>query len=288
MSGVRLHSNRFRCFLLLLVLLLAGAGSAVAGEFRLAVMQPTKGGVAQFELLAGYLEKNGIKTTIIAPKSYQDAARMFAEGRVEGMFSGSGVAGVMLLKKSAYPLVRPVTTRGTSTYWAVLVARKGAPPFDGSADYFRGKRVACCALASSGEFFLRAIPGASEAAAGVTIAASHGEAIEAVKRGAADIAIVKNLVWNDLKGRYPALEQVGSDFGQNPDNTLIVADRIDKGLGKKLKELLLGLKNDPSPEAEAVRQGLGLREYILTAVADFNHTLSLLKWAGVGPDYDFN
>jgi len=287
MSGGRLHTNRFRCFLLL-VLLLAGAGSVMAGEFRLAVMQSQKGDAEQFGPLAGYLEKNGIKAKIIVPESYQDAARMFAEGRVDGMFSGSGVAGVMLLKKVANPLVRPVTARGISTYWAVVVARKGTPSFVASADYFKGKRVVCCALASSGEFFLRAIPGARDAAAQVKIAGSHGAAIEAVSKGEADIAIVKNLVWNDVRGDYPALEQVGSDSGQNPDNTLIVATRCDKELVKKLMGLLLGLKDDPSPEAEAVRQGLGLREYILTSAADFNHTLSLLKWAGVGPDYDFD
>jgi len=288
MSGTKQSSCRFFCLLLLLALLLGGASSAVAGEFRLAVMQAQKGAAAKFKPLESYLEKNGIETTIVAPENYPAAARMFAEGQVDGMFSGSGVAGVLLLKKVAYPLVRPVAAGGTSTYWAVVVARKGAPAFDGSADYFKGKRVVCCALASSGEFFLRAIPGAREAAAQVKIAGSHGAAIEAVSKGEADIAIVKNLVWNDVRGNYPALEQVGSDSGQNPDNALIVATGSDKELVKKLMGLLLGLKDDPSPEAEAVRQGLGLREYILTSAADFNHTLSLLKWAGVGPDYDFD
>jgi len=288
MSRVNLSSNRFLCCILLLALLLGSGSSAVAGEFRLAVMQAQKGAAAQFKPLASYLEKNGIKTTIVAPESYQSAAHMFAEGKADGMFSGSGVAAVMILKKVAYPLVRPVATRGTSTYWAVLVGPKGAPAFDGTADYFKGKRVACCALASSGEFFLRAIPGAREAAAQVQIVGSHGAAIEAVKKGEADVAIVKNLVWNDVKGNYPALEQVGSDSGQNPDNTLIVASDIDKDLVKKLMDLLLGLKDDPSPEAEAVRQGLGLREFILTSAADFNHTLSLLKWAGIGPDFELN
>jgi len=288
MPGTCLSSKRFWCLALLLVLLVSGGRSAVAGDFRLAVMQAQKGAAAHFKPLESYLEKHGIKTKIVAPESYQAAAHMFAEGDVDGMFSGSGVAAAMLLKKVAYPLVRPVTARGTSTYWAVLVARQGAPAFDGSADYFKGKRVACCALASSGEFFLRAIPGAREAASQVKIVGSHGEAIEAVQKGEADVAIVKNLVWDDVRRKFPALEQVGSDSGQNPDNTLIVASGIDKELVKKLMDLLLGLKNDPSPEADAVRQGLGIREYILTSGADFNHTLSLLKWAGIGPDYEFN
>ena len=61
---------------------------------------------------------------------------------------------------------------------------------------------------------------------------------------------IRSYYGNDVRGNYPALEQVGSDSGQNPDNTLIVATDIDKNLVKKLMDLLLGLKDDPSPEAE--------------------------------------
>lgn len=274
-------------FPLLAVLLLGGVQTAVAQEFRLAIMQAQKGTAAKFKTLQIYLDKHGIQTRLVAAENYTAAAQMFADGRVDGMFSGSGVAGAMIVKKVAFPLLRPVASNGTSTYWAVVLARKGAPKFDGSAGYFKGKRIASCALASSGEFFLRSIPGAREKVAELKIVGSHGEAIEAVKRGEADIAIVKNLVWDNLKAQYPTLEQVGSDNGQNPNDTLIASGKTDQAVVRKLMETLLALKSDASPEANAVRRDLGIQGYILTSAADFSHTLGLLQKAGVGPDYDF-
>ncbi len=202
------------------------------------------------------------------------------------MFSGSGVAGILLMKKTAYPIVRPVGKSGTSTYWAVVVAPKGAPKFDGGAAYFKGKRIALCALASSGEFYLRSIPGAAQAAAQVKIVESHGAALDAAKNGQADIAIVKNLVWNDVRARYGELEQVGNDYGQNPNDALMISSKSDKQFVKKLIDALIGLKAESSPEAVAAREGLGIMGYIMTNPGDFSHTMELLSRAGVGPDYD--
>lgn len=269
------------------VLLLAGGVTAEAQEFRLAIMQAQKGTAAKFKTLDAYLDKHGIKTQLIPAENYSAAAQMFAEGRVDGMFSGSGVAGAMIIKKVAFPLVRPVASNGTSTYWAVVIARKGSPKFNNNAAYFKGKRVATCALASSGEFFMSSIPGARKAVAEMKIVGSHGDAIQAVSKGQADLAIIKNLVWDNLKTQYPNLEQVGSDFGQNPNDTLIVSSKADPAFVKKLMETLLALKSDPAPDANAVRQGLGIQGYILTSAADFTHTLGLLQKGGVGPDYDF-
>jgi ABC-type phosphate/phosphonate transport system substrate-binding protein len=268
-----------------LLLLLGTAVPAAAQEFRLAVMQAQKGAAAKYKPLEAYLAKKGIRTQIVAPESYTAAAQMFADGKVDGMFSGSGVAGILLLKKVAFPVVRPVGKNGTSTYWAVVVAPKGAPRFEGGTAYFKGKRVALCALASSGEFYLRSIPGAAQAAQ-VRIVESHGAALDAVKNGQADIAIVKNLVWNDVRARYGELEQVGNDFGQNPNDALMVSSRSDRQYVKKLIDALVDLKSDSSPEAVAAREGLGIMGYIMTNPGDFSHTLELLAKAGVGPDYD--
>jgi ABC-type phosphate/phosphonate transport system substrate-binding protein len=275
-------------FSFLALLLFGGAQTASAQEFRLAIMQAQKGTAVKFKTLEAYFEKHGIQTRIVVPENYTAAAQMFADGRVDGMFSGSGVAGAMLIRKVANPLVRPVASNGTSTYWAVVLTRKGAPRFDGRADYFKGKKVASCALASSGELFLRSIPGARAAVAELKIVASHGDAIEAVKRGEADIAIVKNLVWDNLQAQYPTLERVGSDNGQNPNDTLIVSAKTDQAFVKKLMETLLALKSDPGTEAAAVRRDLGIQGYILTSAADFRHTLGLLQRAGVGEDYSFD
>ena len=270
------------------VFVVLASTTAFAEEFRVAVMQDQKGAAEHFAPLEGYLAKHGVSIKLVPTESYSSAAHLFAEGKADGMFSGSGVAATMIMKDVAFPVVRPVRTDGISTYWAVVVAPEGGQPFTPEASYFKGKRVVYCALASSGQFFFRSIPGALEAAAKTEIAPSHGAAIQAVADGDADVAIVKNLVWNDLKNKYGQLESVGSDPGQNPNNTLILAKQTAPAFTKKLTGALLMLENDLGPEAQAARDGMGIKGYIVTSGADFSHTLGLLEKAGVDENFDFH
>jgi len=210
---------------------------------------------------------------------------MFAQGRVDAMFSGSGIAGTMIIKDLAVPLVRPVKADGTSTYFAVVIAPKGSPSFTGKGEYFNDKRVIFTALASAGEFYFRSC-GTSNPKE-VMKAASHDAAIDALNRGQADVAIVKNHVWNKEKDKYPSLQKVGEDKGENPDMTLIVSRKMDQKDAEKIADVLLGLRNDGSPDASAVKSSLQIQGYIKTTAGDFEHTTALLKKAGVTHDFAF-
>ena len=119
------------------------------------------------------------------------------------------------------------------------------------------------------------------------LAASHGAAIDALNRGQADIAVVKNRVWAKEMSKYPDLESVGGDQGENPDNTLIVSNKFSQETAKKLSAALLSIKADSSAEADAVKKSLQIREYITTTEKDFSSTLSLLKKAGVDKNFNF-
>ena len=196
------------------------------------------------------------------------------------MFSGSGIAGSFILKELALPLVRPVDRDGHSTYRAAIIGSKGSPQFNGSAEYFKGKRVIFTSLASSGEFYFRSLPGAAQARATLLKAASHGDALEALNTGQADFAIVKNRVWDDTRARYPNLMMVGEDRGENPDNTLIVSRRVPQELVAKVSAALLAVKDDMSPAAQAVKKSLQIRGFVRTTLKDFEHTLALLSKAG--------
>ncbi len=254
---------------------------ASAEQFRIAIMQDQSGAAEKFAPVLEYLTKKGIKTTFVIAQDYPAAAGMFAVGSVDAMFSGSGVAGFMILKDLAKPAVRPVDKNGHSTYWAVVIAKKGAPKFSGSAEYFRGKKVIFASLASSGDFYFHSLPGAEDVKATEINVASHGAAIEALNKGIADVAIVKNRVWDTLKDDYPNLAIVGKDNGENPDGTLIISRNVPSVLAAKVSEALLEVKNDTSVEAAAVRQSLGIQGFIKTTLKDFEHTLSLLKKADV-------
>jgi len=178
---------------LVVSLLLPSASSAE--QLKITVTQDQSGAAQKYMPVANYLATKGVQVSSSRQKDYPAAASMFARGEVDAMFSGSGIAGVFVIKELAVPLVRPVDNDGHSTYWATIVAPKGSPKFDGSAEYFKGKEVALTSLASAGEFYFRSLPGASQVKATILKAASHGDAIEAVNKGQADFAIVKNRIW---------------------------------------------------------------------------------------------
>jgi ABC-type phosphate/phosphonate transport system substrate-binding protein len=265
----------------------SAVGSEHAAEFRLAVMQDARGAAAKYRPLVDYLRRSGIETSIIAARSYRDAADLFATGRVDGMFSGSGLAGALLIKGLADPAVRPEHPDGWSTYWAVVLAPKGSPRFTQDASYFAGKRVIFCSLASSGEFFYEAVRAGQELGATTRHASSHGAAIDALARGQADVAIVKNRVWDGMKDRFSEIVRVGEDPGENPNGTLIIAKTADPAVVEQFTAALLALEADDSPEARAVKQSLGVSRYLPTSEENFRFTLELLKRAGVDERFEF-
>jgi ABC-type phosphate/phosphonate transport system substrate-binding protein len=275
------------CFAIGILSAFSLPGVSGAEQFRIVIMQDQSGAAEKFKPLLGYLSKKGIDATLVSPQDNSAAAGMFAVGTADAMFSGSGVAGFMILKDIAVPSVRPVDKNGHSTYWAVVIAKKGAPKFTGSADYFSGKKVVFTSLASSGDFYFHSLPGIEQAKATEIKAVSHGAALTALEKGEADVAIVKNRVWDVLKDKYPDLVLVGEDKGQNPDGTLIVSKKIPPTLEARISDALLALKEDSSAEAAAVKQSLGIQGYIRTTLKDFDHTLSLLRKAGVDKTLNF-
>ncbi len=152
-----IRRNLFISILFTVLALCIATGPLQAQEFKLAIMQDKKGTAAKYRPLLGYLKKNGIAASFVAARNYRHAAVLFASGKVNGMFSGSGIAGTMIIKKLAYPMVRPVHPEEWSTYWAVVLAPKGSSRFTQDAAYFQDKRVIFCSLASSGELFYQSV-----------------------------------------------------------------------------------------------------------------------------------
>lgn len=262
--------------------LAAFASAAHAADIRIAVMQAQAGEARRYQPLLQYLSTKGISASFVTARDARDVDDMFGRGDVDAMFGGSGLAGTMILRGLAVPLSRPVPTNGPGTYHAVVVAPKGSARFSGSGAYFDGKRVIFTPLASAGELYLRSL-GPSRPAAELK-AASHGAAIDALARGRADVAVVKNHVWNAEKAKYPALEQVGEDSGENPDGSLIVSKRLAPATATALADALLALRADRSAAAAAAKERLVISGFVAATEADFAHTLALLTKAGVAKD----
>lgn len=270
----------------LLAATFAAALPARAAELRIAVVQAQAGDARKYQPLVQYLTTRGVSATFVTAPDYRSAAQMFATGSVDAMFGGSGIAGTMIIKGLADPLVRADMGEGVSTYHAVVVAPKGTNRFDGAPEWFAGKRVIFSALASAGEFYFHSL-GPTKAAA-LLKAASHGAALDALDRGQADAAVVKNHVWEKERVKYGNLQQVGSDTGENPDGSLIVSRKLAPAEAAKVRDALTGLGADGSPGAKAARDALGIRGYLPASEKDFVHTLGLLKRAGVTKDFGFS
>lgn len=261
-------------------------GISHAERLKIAIMQDMQGAAEKYQPLAEYFKTKGINMDFVETPNYADAAMMFVTGKVDAMFSGSGIAGTMIIKKVARPVARPLSKDGNSTYWAVIIAPKGSVKYTNSADYFSKKKVAFCSMASSGEFYFHAI-GGHKTASEMIRTDSHEAAIYALSKGDADVAIVKNRVWDKLKNKYPNLEVIGDDTDECPDGTLIVSKIMDSELSKKVTTIILALMEDNSQEAQKVKDAMNILGYIKTTEDDFSHTLNLLKKAGVDKNFNF-
>lgn len=273
--------------------LLAAPAAFAAETLHLVVMSPVDAAreAPKYEALSAYLTASNpllgdIKLRIA--KNFPEAARLFEQGDVEGMFSASFVASVLIAKGVARPVARPLRVDGVSTYSTSIVAREGTGAFGGVAD-FKDKRVAYCLLASAGEVFLRSLLGPGQELESVCVPVpvdSHQAALEAVLNGAADYAVVKNTVFSPE--RFPGLAVVGADAGEHPDNTFMMPKDAHDRVGALIGRVLRGLEADTSEKAEAVRQAFGCKAFIATGGMDFAHTFSLLKKTGVDPkSFDF-
>jgi len=284
---VIMNSRKFVAMIFAVFALILCCSVSYANQFRIVIMQEDQGAAARYKPLETYLIKKGIAVSFVPAVNYSSAATMFSVGSADAIFSGSGVAAIFIMKDLATPVVQTISKDGSSTYHAVIIARKGAPKFTGSAGYFKGKRLIFTPFASSGETFFHSIPNSMEADAVLMKAPSHGAAVEILSQGTADIAIVKNLVWDKLKGKYPHLTTVGEDSNENPDSTLIVSRKADASIVSAVSAAFLSLKDDPAPEAQAVKDAMAIREFTQTTVADFKHTTELLKMAGVDKSFNF-
>lgn len=285
-EGIMRTQNVLAILLLMAITVGFNSGIAQAELLKICVTMDQQGMEGQYSPLVTYLATKGIDVKFIPARNYQKAALMFAEAKVDGIFSGSGIAGIMIMKKIATPVLRPLAADGTSTYWAFILGPKGSKKFSGEANYFSGKKVSLCALASAGEIYFHAI-GGDKVGATVVQTPSHGTAIYALANGRVDFAIVKNRVWNELQSKYPDLEVVGVDTGENPNETFLISKIAKPAFAKKVTTALLGLLEDSSAEARNVKSKMGILGYIKTTEDDFAHTLSLLEKSGVTPSFNF-
>lgn len=105
--------RRFTVLLAAGLVLLSGSVAAAAETLHLVIMSPVEpdGEKRKYEALGAYLRASNpllgdVKLRIA--KDFPEAVRLFKDGDVEGMFSGSFVAAVFVAKGVARSVARPL------------------------------------------------------------------------------------------------------------------------------------------------------------------------------------
>ncbi len=84
------------CFIVVLAL---GVMPGVVGaeEFKIAVLQINQDDPQAYEPLAKHLARRGVAVKLVEVQTYEMATKMFTEGQVDAVFSGSGIPGSMFV-----------------------------------------------------------------------------------------------------------------------------------------------------------------------------------------------
>jgi hypothetical protein len=72
-------------------------GLLKAEEFKIAILQDDRFSAQKYEPLVAHLAKTGIKVSLVEAVSYEVVAKMVASGQVDGMFTGPGIPGSMMV-----------------------------------------------------------------------------------------------------------------------------------------------------------------------------------------------
>ncbi|OHD18799.1 MAG: hypothetical protein A2086_03235 [Spirochaetes bacterium GWD1_27_9] len=259
-------------------------------KFVIMASQDPKIEMPKYLALSNFL-KNNIKEIetidLQVANDYKHAVELFKNGKADGIISGSFVAAILIKKGLAFPVARPIDNKGNSTYRALIIAKKGTKKFNDIED-FRGKKIAYTSLASSGEIFVRSLLKGKPIENFYTpvIVKKHQIALNAVSSGEADFAVVKNLIWEQDK--YQDLIIIGEDFEENPNDTIILTEKIYKKYGDEILTSLLLLEKDNSVLAKDLKEKMGIKGYLKTTIENFSHTYLIIKNAKIIPkDFDF-
>ena len=111
---------------------------------------------------------------------------------------------------------------------------------------------------------------------------SHESAAWAVYSREADVAGVKNHIFNELKNNDPnfaAEMMVLAESNDVPSNSFAVSPHVEPEFREKIQELLLNMHLDP--RGRKILTKFGAQKFIITNDAHFQACYEMLKSAGI-------
>ncbi len=250
---------------------------------------------ARFKLLGEYLSRRiGVPVQFTVLSRYGNVIDNFRAEGMDGAFFGSFTGALAIERLGVVPLVRPVNLDGSSTYHGHVFVRRDSGI--SGIEQLRGKRMAFVDRATTAGYvfplaWLRdnGVPRIEGFFAEYYFTGSHDAAINAVVSGEADAGAAKHSVYDRVRAAYPQLDQklrILADSPPVPSNGLCVRRDLDPSIQRRLRQVLLGLHEEP--EGAPVLQQLGALRYIETSAEDYLPVLELARKAGIDlKHYDY-
>lgn len=217
---------------------------------------------------------------------------IFAElldGKVDGGFWGSMNGAIIQLRGKLEMVARPVWANDVSTYWSYVYTRHGTGITEDPATW-KGRSIAFVNKVTTagflypmsllrkagitdppGEYFSRAI-----------FSGSHDASIMAVFQGDVEMGACKNTIFDEYLRLHPEVKEqlvILSASPEVPSNGLGVRPDIDDGLKRKLRDILVGMENDP--EGSRILDTFGALRFIDTSFKDYQPVMDMAESAGI-------
>jgi phosphonate transport system substrate-binding protein len=239
----------------------------------------------RYKPLAEYIfKKTGYKIELLILPRYGDVIDHFVSKNMDGAFFGSFVYTLAHARIGVEVLARPENLKGVSTYHGLIFVRKDSGIR--TVKDMKGKRFAFVDKATTAGYLL---PLAYFRENNITdyttffretyFTGTHDSAIYDVLDGKADIGAAKNTIYEKLEEADSRVKEKLLILKKSPDvpeNALGLRKDIDEAVRMKLKEVLLGMDNDP--EGKDVLKQFGARRFIETTNDDYEPVISYCKY----------
>lgn len=242
----------------------------------------------RYEPIAAYIRKQtGVRIRFTILSRYGNIIESFTSGRMDGAFWGSFTGALAIQKLGVEPIARPLWLDGTSSYHGYVFVRKDSG-IQNVRD-MKGKTIAFVERATTAgyvfplaylkEHGVRDLDGYFEE---YYFAGSHDATIAAVLDGRADIGCAKNTIYNLVADRDPRVEDevvILADSPTVPSNGLGLRPDLEPATKQKLRDVLLGMAEDPS--GRRALEEFGAIRFISTTLEDYRPVFEIAERAGI-------
>lgn len=242
----------------------------------------------RYEPLADYLSKRiGADIKLKVLTRYGNIIDNFVSAGLDGAFFGSFTYTLAHAKLGVEPIARPETVDGISTYYGLIMVRKGGGIK--TAQDMKGKIFAFVDRATTAGYLLplayfkeNGIDDYQTFLRETYFAGTHEAAIYDLLNKKADICAAKDTVFTRLAARDNRLTKELVLLARSPDvpeNGLALRKNFDGAIKNELKKALLSMDKDP--EGIDVLKKFGARKFIETTNGDYASVFKYVKQIGL-------